>query len=422
MAVQFEVDPQQEAELDEEFGRGPLDEYGWEDLMDGKIKKKTIKDGGQTARPEMQQDVICSVWIYPADGPPEDTEVQEETLLQHWAKRRFRIGEAEAPPVLELCLRHMYEGDECETYAASNMAFGPRGLKKGNDAEKDVPANIDVRMRVVLHKLLPLLTGRDPTWKEKLEIAIWRKAAGNEYVKRQELDKAIRCYKYGLGMATAGRCTGCATMGCAGSCLDTNPELPEQGVEQLEQEAKQLAQLQLDCGSNLAMVCLERAEYADARDACLAVLEECPTHVKALWRLAKAYLMLRDFEECEAAIKKAAEVAPDDAAVKKLTHELRTQKQEYVKKSKDMAGKMAASLLKPEAKANHQCGQAAAAKNGTTAKAEEEEPEEDRELRRLLQPTPSSFGQKTPVWLMALLLPVILAVGVPLMLPTGQSR
>merc|ERR1712139_408575 len=43
--------------------------------------------------------------------------------------------------------------------------------------------------------------------------------------------------------------------------------------------------------------------------------------------------------------------------------------------------------------------------------AEEDEPEEDKELRRLLQPPPAKAGwSQSQVWLMALLLPVVLAV------------
>eukprot|EP00929_Paragymnodinium_shiwhaense_P007619 TRINITY_DN111528_c0_g1_i1.p1 TRINITY_DN111528_c0_g1~~TRINITY_DN111528_c0_g1_i1.p1 ORF type:complete len:422 (+),score=168.27 TRINITY_DN111528_c0_g1_i1:120-1385(+) len=413
--MQFEVDPEQEKELDAEFG-SIIDEHGWEDLMDGKIKKKTLVKGSHTHRPDMQQDVLCTVRLYSTDAPPKDDEIRQENLLQTWENKRFRIGESEAPPVLELCLRHMFEKDECDAYATNNMAFGPRGFKKADAKEKDIPPNTDLRLHVTLHKIFPKTADREPTWSEKLEQAMWRKAAGNDYYKRQEMDKAMRCYKTGLGVAMSGRCTGCGEMGCTGYCLDTSK--PEGGWELRKKEGAQMEQLLVDCGSNMSMVSLEQGNYLEAREAASAVLEERPEHLKALYRLAKAQLLLHEFDECEALLKKAQEVDAEDVSVKKLWLELRKEKQNYAKKSKELAGK----FFKPDPKAAETEERGVEkADAGVSAKspcnAEDDEPEEDKELRRLLEPPPEAASSwlKNPVWLLALVLPVALAVGYPLL-------
>jgi len=310
----------------------------WEDLMDGKIRKRVVKPGSGE-RPEMQQDVMCSVSIFltseaagfggsssssigaQADeeqrcGPP----LGEGELLQTWAEKRFRIGEGEAVPMLELCLRYMREGEECEAFGTPNMAFGPVGLKARSPQEKDVSANVDVRMRITLHTCYPI--GGELSWNDKIQHLSWRKANGNDHYKSKDFAKAARCYAAGIEI------------------FGDDFEPPEH-LAGGRGAAKAMATKTLaDCGANLAAVFLEQGNYLKARDVAAVALAMNPDNLKVHFRLAKAHLALNDLDDCEAALEKAQALDPEDGAVKRLALDLRRAKQEYAKKCKSLGAKL----------------------------------------------------------------------------------
>jgi len=103
-----------------------------------------------------------------------------------------------------------------------------------------------------------------------------------------------------------------------------------------------------DLGSNLAAVRLELGETVGAKEAAENALEVRPEHHKALYRLAKALLLISDHEKCEATLEKLQKLQPEDTGVKKLAADLRNAKRKYATKSKAMGAKLLEANRRPE--------------------------------------------------------------------------
>jgi len=286
-----------------------VDKDGWLHLMEGTIKKRVVK-AGSGQNPDMNQDVRCSFRVRLATGP-------EDVFLQVHENIRYRIGEGEAVPCLELCLRHMEEGEESEVWSVSRMAWGPEGLLAGGVAgEMDVAADADVVLRVVLHECLPSGT----SWNDRVEELRWRKENGNNYFRRRQLAKAKKSYAAGLDM-------------CKGDF-----EAPED-VPDAEAASAGLAAIACDIAANLAAAHLEFGDPMGARDAATVALSINADHVKALYRGAKACFLLDEFEECEVALQKALGLEPENASLLRLDADFKRKKLKYANKSKRLAEK-----------------------------------------------------------------------------------
>eukprot|EP00927_Polykrikos_kofoidii_P050797 TRINITY_DN44672_c0_g1_i1.p1 TRINITY_DN44672_c0_g1~~TRINITY_DN44672_c0_g1_i1.p1 ORF type:complete len:400 (+),score=80.60 TRINITY_DN44672_c0_g1_i1:80-1279(+) len=337
----------------------------WQDLLDGKIQRRTLR-AGTGPPPEIDQDIVASIDIM-LDESGE--------ILQRWKDKRYRIGEGEAVPMLELGLRYTQECEECEIRGSASMAWGPQGMKAACPGERVVPPDVWLRMRVVLHRCVPKCSGTGPSWDEKMEQLVWRKANGNDYFKRKQFRKALISYTAGVKIF--------------GEDFEPPDYLEGEERTAASEAAKRAVE---DCACNLAATYLEEEEFSAARDAAGAALELNSGNVKALYRQAKAHLGLRDFETCDEVLKRAQLRAPDDASLKKLASELKRLQQEYVKTSRAVAGKMFSQKLtegQPLPSAGASDAETMAAAPPTSEQIEELEKEvlhpEDAELERLLQ-------------------------------------
>mmetsp|Transcript_9878 Transcript_9878/g.18703 ORF Transcript_9878/g.18703 Transcript_9878/m.18703 type:complete len:436 (-) Transcript_9878:19-1326(-) len=286
-----------------------VDKDGWLHLMEGTIKKRVLK-AGSGQNPEMNQDVVCSFRIRLAAAA-------EDALLQVHEKVRYRIGEGEAVPCLELCLRHMVEGEESEVWSISRMAWGPEGLLAGGSAsETAVPADADVVVNVVLHQCLPSAT----SWNERIQELNWRKENGNFYFRRKQFMKAGRSYAAGLDVFKGG--------------FEAPEDMPDAGAA-----SSAAAILCGDVGANLSAVHLALGNATAARDAATAALSVNTNNVKALYRGAKACFLLDEFDECEVALQRALALEPEDASLLRLDADFKRKKVKYANKSKRLAEK-----------------------------------------------------------------------------------
>mmetsp|Transcript_37374 Transcript_37374/g.79293 ORF Transcript_37374/g.79293 Transcript_37374/m.79293 type:complete len:454 (+) Transcript_37374:107-1468(+) len=319
------------ADVDDEDGGEEeleVDADGWTDLMDKKIKKKTIKEG-EGGHPEMKQDVRCSVEIHPADAPA------DSEPLMRWPEMRYRIGETEAIPALELGLRYMKEGEEADIFGISTMAWGSTGLKAiPNTKEKAIPPDCDVRLRVKLIEVMGVGEGgaSSKSWNDLIQEVTWRKTNGNDYYKRQEYLKALRSYGAGVKLFT-----------------DDGMEPPEH-TDEADRERVQSAALTIvaDCGSNLAACHLELGNIVEAKGAAQTSLDIRPEHMKSLYRLAKAALQLDEFELCESALQRGLKLEAQNAALLQVQADLNHKKLKYQARSKKVAGKVFADMDYPD--------------------------------------------------------------------------
>eukprot|EP00930_Biecheleria_cincta_P045024 TRINITY_DN31025_c0_g2_i1.p1 TRINITY_DN31025_c0_g2~~TRINITY_DN31025_c0_g2_i1.p1 ORF type:complete len:431 (-),score=97.29 TRINITY_DN31025_c0_g2_i1:82-1374(-) len=302
----------------EDKDAGEADTLGdddWEDLMEGKIRKRTVKDGyGES--PEINQDVSCTVEIRSQDS---------DELLQCWSQMRYRLGESEAFPALELTLRHMRPLEVCEVTSISRFAFGPDGCLPLSD-EKEVPPDTDVRLRVTLHDIFPVAPAdrNKQEWVSRVQELEWRKNNGNDHFRRKKLALAARCYAKGM---------------------EVFPEAPIRAPLSLGRSAgvaaAQTTKTLADLISNLSAVNLEQGNVRDALENAKISVDLCPEHPKALYRAARACLELGEFEECDRFLVKLTPMQPEDAGIKRLVADLAKARNKHAAKCK----KLGAALL-----------------------------------------------------------------------------
>lgn len=281
---------------------------GWEEMMEGKIRKRVIKEGSGDY-PDLENDILCTV----------EVRVQgSEELLQKRKTVRYRIGESEAIPALELVLKHMRVGEEAEVLAISRFAWGPGGCLGIGD-EKPVPGDADVHLRVHLLDIFPApgQCGR-AEWTRQLQELEWRKTNGNDHFKRQNWLAATRCYERGMEVFSE-------------APVKPPPELGRGGEAAAATATKTIA----DISSNLAAVYLSQGRARDALEKAELALDLVPKHEKASYRIAKAALLLGDFEKCQSKLEALRAQQPEDAGVKRLAAELERAQTKHAKKSID---------------------------------------------------------------------------------------
>ncbi|CAL1131035.1 unnamed protein product [Cladocopium goreaui] len=306
------------AEETEKVDEGPVkDADGWEDMMDGKVRKRTVKVGKGDAV-DLQRDVLCSFDVrLSLDGE----------ILQRRKNIRYRIGESEAIPGLELALRHMFLGEEADVFCISRFAWGPAGCKAAEAQEKDVPEDTDVYLNVKLIDMYPASPEDDSqkNWAHRVQELEWRRTNGNDHYRRRNMQLAARCYEKGM---------------------EVFPETPVQAPTSVGLSGKAAAaavtKTIADVASNLSAVYLEQGRARDASDHAKIAVDLVPKHAKAIFRLAKASFLLGDFEECQARINELQGLQPEeDAAVKRLVADLERARTKHASKSK----KLGAALL-----------------------------------------------------------------------------
>jgi len=315
--AQFAAKDEVEADSDDEKESPEKDADGWMDLMSGKIKMRSLK-AGTGRQPEMKEDCRCSVDVYVVGG---DDDSYDGKKCISWPEIRFRIGEHEAVPMLELSLRHMKEGEQAELFGMPGMAWGATGLKAASEDEMEIPPDVNIKMIVTLYEVLSTDLSQETPWNEMINMVSWRKFNGNDHFKRKDYRKAEICYKHGVEVFSA-----------------RGFDPPESMREKDRPKAKAAAMnIVCDLGSNLAAVYLEQGETVKAKETALASLETRPEHVKCLYRASKACLILDDFEECEQLLERGLKVEKDNVVLKRVEAELNLKKRRYEAKSKRMA-------------------------------------------------------------------------------------
>jgi len=304
-------------EPDDANERPVKDADGWEDMMDGKIRKRTVKEG-KGEEVDLQRDVLCSFDVrLSKDGE----------ILQKRKNMRYRIGESEAIPGLELALRHMVLGEEAEVSCISRFAWGPAGCRAADAEEKDVPADADVYLYVKLHDMFPASPEDESqkNWAHRVQELEWRKTNGNDHFRRRNMQLASRCYEKGMEVFSE-------------TPIQAPPSLGLSGKAAAAAVTKTVA----DVASNLSAVYLEQGRARDASDHAKIAVDLVPKHSKAIFRLAKASFLLGDFEDCQQRLNHLEELQPEeDAAVTRLKADLERARTKHASKSK----KLGAALL-----------------------------------------------------------------------------
>ncbi|CAK0882282.1 unnamed protein product [Prorocentrum cordatum] len=366
--------------------------------VEGKIRKRTLTRGSGP-HPEMNQDVVCSYEV--RAGRDSSGEA-----LQHHRERRIRVGEGEAVPMLEMGLRHMAEGSTCEVVGSSNWAWGPVGLPAAVEGERDIPPDTDVHMLVTLHRCLPQMDGQELPWSEKVSTVTWRKENGNDHFRRREYQKAKRCYM-----------KACEVFG-------GDYEAPANEVADHVAAGARAKALVADAAANLAAVHLALGDAPHAKEAAEGALVMAPGHVKSLYRLAKACLLMDEFKECEAALRQALQADPENAGVRQVELELRRKRQKYSSKSRRLAEAVVGDLQGGSGEAPAAVAGADSGAAGASAPEEVPAPEvaaPESWLSSLIR-SASAAAAEHRNWIVSAAAFVLLVAVMFLLLPRTQAR
>merc|ERR1712085_3821 len=100
----------------------------------------------------------------------------------------------------------------------------------------------------------------DLLWNEEIRTVTWRKTNGNDHFRRQDYEKAKRCYTHGIEVFQ--------------DCEWDPPET----VREKDRPAARAAAMSMvtDCGSNLSACFLELGDPNKAKDTAQAALEMYP--------------------------------------------------------------------------------------------------------------------------------------------------
>lgn len=243
------------------------------------------------------------------------------------------VADKDVVPALELGIRFLNIGDTGLIWSHSKFAYGPLERKHG---DYTLPPDSNVIYEVTVKSVIGEEEQADPSFNIRASTAkkdIGNDAYANEWADGQGQQKAIRLYQRGAETLEY--------------LLQTNED------EEIVENARSVL---LDCLNNVVAVYMRAKEYHLAKEAAVKVLTHDPDNFKALIRAAKASLLdpASSYEEASAAINAAAERSPNDADVLRLKAQLKKQKQEYKKKSKEMFSKLGQSSAtdKSEAKAD----------------------------------------------------------------------
>ncbi|RLN95434.1 hypothetical protein BBJ28_00008148 [Nothophytophthora sp. Chile5] len=209
--------------------------------------------------------------------------------------RKFRIGDGEVMPALELVAKMMHVGESCEVRCDARFAYGDVGL------EPHVAPGAEIKLVVELGRVGKKITA-EMSSQELIVEATQKKDSGNRYFKEKNYEQAAKLYKRALKL------------------LET--------WEHTEEDAAQCKELLVALGNNVGNVQHKLKQFKEARQSSLEVLQLDPSNVKAMYRVGQIALDQSEFAEANEFLRKALEIEPKNGKVRELLVQLKKKKRE----------------------------------------------------------------------------------------------
>ncbi|KAL4123979.1 hypothetical protein PRIC2_009823 [Phytophthora ramorum] len=260
---------------------------GFDDVLgSGGIFRKmlTVNTDGIQAEFGEEVGVIYSTW-----------ELKSGQKVVADEARKFRIGDGEVMPALELVAKMMHVGEVCEVRCDARFAYGDVGL------EPHVAPGAEMKLVVELCRVGKKITAEMGS-QELIVEATQKKESGNRYFKEKNYEQAAKLYKRALKL------------------LET--------WEHSEEDAAQCKDLLLALGNNVGNVQHKLKQFKEARQSSLEVLQLDPTNVKAMYRVGQIALDQNEFDEANMFLRKALEIEPKNAKVRQLLVQLKKKKRD----------------------------------------------------------------------------------------------
>lgn len=257
------------------------------------------------------------------------------------------LGNGDVLPGLEMSIRFLKLHQCGIVKCHAKYAYGPYGRKKQiiRDGKygvilqtiPDVPPNTNVIFKV---KIKNILSQNDPkTQNNSFKIKLFQqmKKIGNHYYKYDWIgsdggDGKVRALKLY-------------------NTISSNGFTLLQELDHGTSERRILYHMVVDSLNNISAVYLREKEYRKAMDAATKAIELDPYNMKALCRVAKAAMMVGEFDECKLALETAEEIVDNiisetttiafqRADILRLKRELTKKKREQKKLEKEIYSQM----------------------------------------------------------------------------------
>ncbi|CAI5719118.1 unnamed protein product [Hyaloperonospora brassicae] len=260
---------------------------GFDDVLgSGGIFRKvlTVNTDGIQAEFGEEVGIKYSTWVLKSNQKVAANEV-----------RKFRIGDGEVVPALELVAKMMHVGEVCEVRCDARFAYGDTGL------EPHVAPGAEMKFVVELCRVGKKITA-EMSSQELIVEATQKKESGNRYYKEKNYEQAAKMYKRALKLL--------------------------ESWEHSEEDAVQCKELLVALGNNVGNVQHKLKQYKEARQSSLEVLQFDGKNVKAMYRIGQIALDQNEFEEANTFLRKAVEMEPRNGKVRQLLVQLKTKKRD----------------------------------------------------------------------------------------------
>ncbi|CAH0482757.1 unnamed protein product [Peronospora belbahrii] len=281
-------------------------------------KMLTVHTDGIQAEFGEEVGVIYSIWVLKSGIKV----VTDEA-------RKFRIGDGEVMPALELVAKMMHVGEVCEVRCDARFAYGDVGL------EPHVPPGAEMKLVVELCRVGKKITA-EMSSQELIMEATQKKESGNRYFKEKNYDQAAKLYKRALKL------------------LET--------WEHSEEDATKCKELLIALGNNVGNVQHKLNQYKEARQSSLEVLQLDGKNIKAMYRIGHLALDQNEFDEANVFLRKAMEIDPKNTKVRHLLVQLKKKKRDQKALERKLYAKLGGSKATDTAKTSKLAGLVARAR------------------------------------------------------------
>ncbi|DAZ92528.1 TPA: hypothetical protein N0F65_012758 [Lagenidium giganteum] len=249
-----------------------------------------------------------------------------DTLVLDDHVRKFRVGDGEVMPALELISKMMRVGEVSEVRCEPRFAYGDKGRAP------DVPAGAAMKLVIEVLRVGKKITA-EMSSTELIEEATKKKDSGNRYFKDKNYEQAAKMYKRALKIL--------------------------ESWEPSDEEAPQCKALLIALGNNVANVQHKLGQTREARQSSLEVLQLDENNLKALYRLGQLCVQENDFSDANKFLKQALALDQNNPKIRELIQQLKEKKQAHKERERKLFAKLGES--KPDPAAQNVGGDAAVA-------------------------------------------------------------
>ncbi|CAK8679637.1 unnamed protein product [Clavelina lepadiformis] len=246
-------------------------------LGNGLLRKRTIFGGaGRDTRPEHGQEVTIEYSSKLADG----------SIAEENQKLTFILADRDAPDALDLTVNLMERNEECEIESDSKYCFGKEGKPPSIPPDASLTYNV---------KLLEITEGpynSDVAIEKRLDWVDAKRTKGNNFYSKQKFPEAAMTYL---------------------KCTRVLQKASNQ--KQSDEVMSQINSYSVKCNNNLAASQMKLGKWKEGLQSCIVSERIDPTNVKTLFRKGKILAELGNTGKSIAALKKAAELSPNDKAI-----------------------------------------------------------------------------------------------------------